>query len=630
MEACHIPPVGGHNVWMAAPVPTRDRDVPDAVLLRAYVGQGNQDAFAVLVDRHINLVFSAARRMMRNRHDAEDVTQAVFLILARRAARIDPHVILPAWLYRTTLFLCKDARRAQFRRTRREMASATPSTGTAHDEAGTEPQWIELLDLAMTSLGESDRTLLILRYFQGQSVSEIAATLHVSPNSTSKRLERAVGRLRRFFERQGVALSGSALAAGLASNAVGTAPAGLSVAVAQAATGAANVAAAASAHALAKGALLAMKTSMQIKSALFVTAVILALLCSAGAVYYVVFGIPNPANPTQTIVLSGVPSAARPVQVPPPPAPVPRADLPEYLPGGTIPVLAAPSRKGDRGLGQSIEAEFFDEGRGVNVVAPGISGFSLPNFARYDNVDFGSSSPTASAADPAATDFFANIACPADLDARLEVKVDDLSAAPICTLKVARNGGIPERNAQRASLTRPVRGQHTVYLMLSGKPGISAINLDWFKFVSLPRPATRRIDAVQFDAMRGAAVTDAGVAHLDTGDFLRYSAVDFGRGAGYVHVNCGVRTQYAGRSIVFRIDDVNGPIIAQLKVRDTGEFSNFEVQTASVDPVKGLHDVYLTFNGNGVANIEWFQFSSDSKPPPPVPTTAPSTKRGDQ
>ncbi|HEY2585814.1 MAG TPA: sigma-70 family RNA polymerase sigma factor [Tepidisphaeraceae bacterium] len=100
--------------------------------------------------------------------------------------------------------------------------------------ATTSPQWIELLDSAMASLGESDRQVSILRFFRGLSVTEIAAAIHVSPNSTSKRLERAIGRLRRFFARRGVVMTGAALAVGLTTDAVGAAPAGLSAAVANA------------------------------------------------------------------------------------------------------------------------------------------------------------------------------------------------------------------------------------------------------------------------------------------------------------------------------------------------------------------------------------------------------------
>lgn len=600
---------------MAAELPGDSTPSSDAQLLRAYAARGDQAAFTALVDRHIDLVFSAARRVMRHRQDAEDVTQAVFIALVRRASQLDDNVVLPAWLYRTTLFVCKDAQRSNIRRTRREMASAMELKASVQDAPSeSDPPWIELLDPAMASLSESDRTLLIMRFFKGRSISEISTALHVAPNSISKRLERAIRRLRRFFARKGVGLTGTALAVGLAAYSVGAAPAGLSAAVAHGATATASLAGVGAAHTLAKGALVAMKTSTQIKSLLVIAAAVLVLLGSAGMVIHILWGGPDATRSSQTIMLANGPTAAMPANAPLPAAspPRPRQDLPEYLPGGTIPLLADPRRKNDRGLGQTIEAELFDDSDGVDVVAPGISHWANSNSVRYDDVDFGS----AAAPGSPATDFFANIACPSEVSASLDVRVDDPSATPICTLNVMPNGGIEQRNAQRVSLARSIQGRHTVYLSLSGKSGLSAVNLDWFKFVSLPRRAMQQIDAEQFDAMRGAAITDAGLAHLDAGDFLRYSSVAFGEDVHYVHVNCGVRKQYAGHFIVFRVDDVNGPIIAQLKVRNTGEFTQFETQSAPVQPVSGLHDLYITFNGNGVANIKWFQFSTDSTPPP--------------
>jgi len=166
---------------MSANVPSRAPAVPDAQLLGAYAGSGDPEAFKALVDRHINMVFSAARRQMTSQHDAEDVTQAVFIILARQAGKFDQHVILPAWLYRATLFACHSARKAQTRRKRHEMAAATHKTeavgDTAPGVAEQWTQWLPLLDAAMASLGEKDRTLLLLRFFQGLNTNELAVAM---------------------------------------------------------------------------------------------------------------------------------------------------------------------------------------------------------------------------------------------------------------------------------------------------------------------------------------------------------------------------------------------------------------------------------------------------------------------
>jgi len=409
----------------------------------------------------------------------------------------------------------------------------------------------------------------------------------------------------------------------LAAHGVSAAPAGLSAVVAKAAIPAASVTAAtATSHALAKGALLAMKMSTQIKTASVIAALVLLLAGAIGIVYWKSSGTLDNGDNTQTTALPAALSSQKPADVRPAPAAQPVA-LAEYLPGGTIPILADPARKDDRNLGQTIEAELFDDSRGLQIVAPGISDWKTDSVARYDNVDFGPLARLDAVGHGMATHFAANIACPQDVGAHLEVRVDDPASTPICVLVVAANGGIGQRNAQMAPLSRPVSGRHTVYLSLPGGSGVVNVNLDWFKFVSLPRSAMQQIDAEQFDAMRGAVVTGAGVAHLDRGDFLRYSAVDFGQRPAAVDVSCGVRKQYAGHMIQFRIDKFDGPVIAELKVRDTGDFTQFETQRTAVKPVSGTHDLYLTFTGNGVANIEWFQFSKDG-----APSTNPTTRNG--
>ena len=92
----------------------------DNELLREYVARGSEDAFATIVGRYARLVYAAACRQTGNVQDAEDITQAVFLILARKAGRLRPDTILPGWLLRTTRFVALNARRHQLQRLRME------------------------------------------------------------------------------------------------------------------------------------------------------------------------------------------------------------------------------------------------------------------------------------------------------------------------------------------------------------------------------------------------------------------------------------------------------------------------------------------------------------------------------
>src|SRR5690349_6572931 len=92
----------------------------DMELVREYTATRSDAAFTALVTRHLNLVYSTAVRQSGDPQQAEEVTQAVFLILAEKAHRLAAATILPGWLYQTTCFAAANARRAALRRQRRE------------------------------------------------------------------------------------------------------------------------------------------------------------------------------------------------------------------------------------------------------------------------------------------------------------------------------------------------------------------------------------------------------------------------------------------------------------------------------------------------------------------------------
>src|SRR5437016_3143597 len=88
----------------------------DQELLTKYVVDGKQSAFAEIVGRHLDLVYGSARRQLGNEGLAEDVTQAVFIMLATKARALRPDVILPAWLLTATWYACKNTMRQEHRR----------------------------------------------------------------------------------------------------------------------------------------------------------------------------------------------------------------------------------------------------------------------------------------------------------------------------------------------------------------------------------------------------------------------------------------------------------------------------------------------------------------------------------
>ena len=207
-------------------------------LVREFAAKRSDAAFAELVNRHIGLVHSAALRQSGDAHLAEEITQAVFIILARKAGSLGPRTVLSAWLYRTTRYAAADALKARRRRQIREQEAYMQSTLNEPD-ANAWAQLEPLLDDAMNQLGETDRAALVLRYFENKTAREIAAALRMTEDATQKRLARALEKLRALVAKRGVTLASAAIAGTLAANSVQAAPAGLAMTVTAAAKGAA-------------------------------------------------------------------------------------------------------------------------------------------------------------------------------------------------------------------------------------------------------------------------------------------------------------------------------------------------------------------------------------------------------
>ncbi len=210
------------------------QEADDIALLRQYTEQNSEEAFATLVSRHVNKVYSVALRHTRNPHQAEEITQAVFVILTRKSRNLGKGVVLSGWLYETARRTAVTHIRSEIRRGRREQ-EAVMQTLLNKTESDVWPQIAPLLDAAMAALSETDRHAVVLRFFDGKSMREVGAALGASEDAAKMRLNRSVEKLRTFFVKRGVVLPATALTAAISAHSVQAAPAGLAAAVTAAA-----------------------------------------------------------------------------------------------------------------------------------------------------------------------------------------------------------------------------------------------------------------------------------------------------------------------------------------------------------------------------------------------------------
>jgi RNA polymerase sigma factor (sigma-70 family) len=202
-------------------------------LLGQFTRNHSQDAFTALVNRHVNLVYSAALRQVRSPQLAEEVAQSVFTDLARTAGKLKPDTVLTAWLYQVTRRTAIDVVRRESRRQLREQIAVEMNAmnATASDWTHVEP----FLDEAMHTLDDTDRTAVLLRYFENKSLREVGQALGTSEDTAQKRVSRAVERLGEFFSKRNVTVGTSGLAVLISANAVHAAPVGLAATISAAA-----------------------------------------------------------------------------------------------------------------------------------------------------------------------------------------------------------------------------------------------------------------------------------------------------------------------------------------------------------------------------------------------------------
>jgi RNA polymerase sigma factor (sigma-70 family) len=208
----------------------------DFELLREFTRHGDQESFATVVRRHIDLVYATALRKLEDPGAAEEVAQNVFAALAKKAWQFAPDDSLPAWLYRTALLEAKEWLRWELRRRRREQAAAElGTTMKSLQEESTFRALLPLLDEALLSLREKDRTALLLRFFESRSLREVGASLGVGEDAAQKRVAGALEKLAGFFRRRGFRTATVVAAAEVLQGTATTASATATAAVTQAA-----------------------------------------------------------------------------------------------------------------------------------------------------------------------------------------------------------------------------------------------------------------------------------------------------------------------------------------------------------------------------------------------------------
>jgi RNA polymerase sigma factor (sigma-70 family) len=216
--------------------------VSDSELLRRYVG-GSQTAFTELVERHVNLVYSAAvRRVGGDRQTAEEVAQAVFARCAEKAAALQDHPALSGWLHRSTRYAAIDAVRLRRRREQAESAlHMEPDFITPSEHEGAWTEIRPVIDAVLDRLSERDRNAIVLRFFDGLSFADIGTRLRLSEDAARMRVDRALDKLRTTLARRGVGSTAGALGAALAANGALAAPIGLATTIGTAIPAAASV-----------------------------------------------------------------------------------------------------------------------------------------------------------------------------------------------------------------------------------------------------------------------------------------------------------------------------------------------------------------------------------------------------
>jgi len=208
----------------------------DWQLLNEYATRDSEEAFRTLVERYVGMVYHTALRQARDPDAAEEVTQAVFIALAQKARRIPRQTLIYGWLFRATRFAVLNWIRDETCRRRYEHEAMNMEISLQFNEP--ESVWEQIsphLNDALDRLSNTDREVVMSRFFGNKSHKEVAQVLGISEDTAKKRLSRALEKLRIFFTRRGIAVPAVALLAAFSACGAQAAPTGLTATVTAAA-----------------------------------------------------------------------------------------------------------------------------------------------------------------------------------------------------------------------------------------------------------------------------------------------------------------------------------------------------------------------------------------------------------
>jgi len=230
----------------------------DITLLRRYAEEHSEAAFAALTERHVNLVYSTALRRVGSPHAAEEIAQAVFIILAKKAGALSSRTVLSGWLYSTARLTAANFLRGEIRRQQREQEAHMQSMLNEPPADETWAQIAPLLEDAMTQLGERDRDALVLRFFENKNLREVGAAIGTNEDAAKMRVNRALEKLRKILGKHGVHSTTAVIAGAVSAHSIQAAPLGLAKTISAVAIAKEVAAASGSTMTLVKGALKVM------------------------------------------------------------------------------------------------------------------------------------------------------------------------------------------------------------------------------------------------------------------------------------------------------------------------------------------------------------------------------------